>query len=189
VTSTTPDNLITPEEFKKFCEFFYRKTGILFDESKRYFVDKRVVERMTAIQSPDFRSYFMHLRFEDRGEEMQELVNAMTVNETYFFREDYQLQSLVRSILKEVVRDKKTNVLRLWSIPCSTGEEPYSLALYLLECWPLVNDYEIEIVASDIDTRVLASAQKGIYNSRSLQHLPPAYEILYPRGRRPLADL
>ncbi len=73
---------ITDADFEKFREFFYRKTGIQFDTSKRYFVDKRLVERIEITGSENFRNYFVKLRFEANGQEMQELVNAMTVNET-----------------------------------------------------------------------------------------------------------
>jgi len=81
---------ISDEDFQKFREFFYRKTGILFEDSKRYFVDKRLLDRMEATGSDSFRAYFTMLRFQASGEELQALINAMTVNETYFFREEYQ---------------------------------------------------------------------------------------------------
>jgi len=76
---------ITEEDFQKFREFFYRKTGIQFESSKRYFVDKRLLERMQATGNKLFRSYFTMLRFQASGEELQLLTNLMTVNETYFF--------------------------------------------------------------------------------------------------------
>jgi chemotaxis protein methyltransferase CheR len=164
---------ITDADFQKFREFFYRKTGIHFEDSKRYFVDKRLVDRIQATGSDDFRSYFIALRFEARGEELQHLVNAMTVNETYFFREAYQFDCMVNHMLAEVVKSKRRGSrIRIWSIPSSTGEEPYSIALYLLERWPLIDDYEVEILSSDIDTRVLDSAQRGVYSARSVANLP-----------------
>lgn len=167
---------ITVSDFLKFRDFFYRKTGIHFDEGKRYFVDKRLVERIAATGADDFRSYFIALRFEARGEELQQLVNAMTVNETYFFREAYQFDCLVNDMLAEVVRRKKRGGrIRIWSIPSSTGEEPYSIAIYLLERWPLINDYEVEILSSDIDTTVLDAARAGVFTERSVAQLPKPY--------------
>lgn len=167
---------ITVADFLKFRDFFYRKTGIYFDEAKRYFVDKRLVERIEATGAEDFRSYFIALRFEARGEELQQLVNAMTVNETYFFREAYQFDCLVNDMLAEVVRRKKRGGrIRIWSIPSSTGEEPYSIAIYLLERWRLIDDYEVEILSSDIDTTVLQSAQAGVFSERSVAQLPKPY--------------
>lgn len=173
---------ITDADFQKFRDFFYRKTGIHFDEGKRYFVDKRLVERIEATGAEDFRSYFIALRFERSGDELQHLVNAMTVNETYFFREAYQFDCMVKDLLGEVVRRKKPGErIRIWSVPSSTGEEPYSIAIYLLERWPRIDDYEVEILSSDIDTEVLEAAQRGVYSNRSVGQLPRAYLEKYFR--------
>ena len=167
---------ITDADFQKFREFFYRKTGIQFDDSKRYFVDKRLIERIEATGADDFRSWFIALRFESKGEELQELVNAMTVNETYFFRENYQFDCMVNDMLNEVAKRKRAGSrIRIWSIPSSTGEEPYSIAIYLLERWPLINSYDVEILSSDIDTTVLQAAQRGVYSARSVGQLPKSY--------------
>jgi chemotaxis protein methyltransferase CheR len=168
--------VITDSDFQKFAEFFYRKTGIHFDEGKRYFVDKRLVERIEATGAENFRAWFVTLRFEADGAELQHLVNAMTVNETYFFREVYQFDCLVNNLLDEVAARKKPGSrIRIWSIPSSTGEEPYSIAIYLLERWPKIEQYDVEILSSDIDTAVLQSAQRGIYSQRSVAQLPHAY--------------
>ncbi len=166
---------ISNEEFLRFRDFFYRKTGIYFEESKRYFVDKRLIERVTATGNQNFRNYFIMLRFEATGKELQMLINLMTVNETYFFREEYQFECLVRSILTEVVqRKRRHDPVRIWSVPSSSGEEPYSLAIYLLEHWPPVDDYDIELIASDIDTEILEKARQGFYDKRSIARLPEA---------------
>ncbi|MFZ4498648.1 MAG: CheR family methyltransferase [Burkholderiales bacterium] len=164
---------ISEEDFLKFREYFYRKTGIYFEESKRYFVDKRLIERLEATHTPSFREYFVNLRFDTRGTELQALVNVMTVNETYFFREEYQFKCMVTSLLPEIARTKRPGEsIRIWSIPSSSGEEPYSICLYLLEHWPGIDHYDVEIVASDIDTDILAQARQGIYSPRSVQNLP-----------------
>jgi chemotaxis protein methyltransferase CheR len=176
---------ITDADFQKFAEYFYRKTGIHFDDSKRYFVDKRLVERIEATGADSFRAWFVALRFEADGAEMQHLVNTMTVNETYFFREAYQFDCLVNNLMDEVATRKRPGSrIRIWSIPSSTGEEPYSIAIYLLERWAKIDQYEVEILSSDIDTAVLQAAQRGIYSQRSIGHLPPAYLRKYftPHG-------
>lgn len=180
-TAVTPP-VITDADFLKFREFFYRKTGIHFEDNKRYFVDKRLLDRIEATGADNFRSYFIALRFEADGAELQQLVNAMTVNETYFFRESYQFDCLVKDMLAEVVRHKKPGGrIRIWSIPSSTGEEPYSIAIYLLERWPLIDQYEVEILSSDIDTTVLSAAQRGVYSARSIGQLPKPYLDKYFR--------
>jgi len=164
---------INDEDFRKFQEFFYRKTGILFEPSKRYFVDKRLLDRMDATGSRSFRNYFTLLRFQADGEELQHLTNLMTVNETYFFREEYQFQCLVQSILPDLVARKKPGAtIRIWSIPSSSGEEAYSIAIYLLEHWPGIAAWDVEIISSDIDTKILALARQGLYQGRAIQHLP-----------------
>lgn len=172
--------LISDECFTKFREFFYRKTGIMFEDSKRYFVDKRLIERIEVTESLNFRTYFTMLRFEASGKELQALTNLMTVNETYFFRETYQFDCLVNSILEDVTQKKAPGeTIRIWSIPSSSGEEPYSIAIYLLELWPRLAHYDIEILSSDIDTNMLAAAKRGIYSPRSVQHLPAQYLTKY----------
>jgi len=164
---------ISHEEFLKFREFFYRKTGIQFEDSKRYFVDKRLIERIEATDSDNFRNYFITLRFEATGQELQTLTNLMTVNETYFFREEYQFKCLVSSMLPEITsRRKKQRPIRIWSVPSSSGEEAYSIAMYLLEYWPGINLWDVEIISSDIDTKIITQARRGLYSDRSIQHLP-----------------
>jgi len=172
-----------PESFERFQELFYRKTGIIFGAAKRYFVDRRLEERIASTGTGSLRGYLRFLRNDDRtGEELQRLVNAMTVNETYFYREEYQFRCLVTSILPEVVAARKPQdprPIRLWSLPCSTGEEPYSLAIQLLENWSAVDLHDVEIMASDIDTRVLAQARAGRFDRRSVQYLPDRVKRRY----------
>jgi chemotaxis protein methyltransferase CheR len=165
---------INSEEYRRLCDYLYRRTGITFDESKRYFIDRRLAERMSATAAETFASYFALLRtdFED---EVEQLINAITVNETYFYREDYQLRCLVSDLLPERLKVKRPgDAVRIWSIPCSTGEEPYSIAMWLLENWPPVDSHDVEIVGSDIDTEVLAAAREGIFGRRALMRLSPA---------------
>ena len=179
------DTIISQEEFLKFREFFYRKTGIQFEDSKRYFVDKRLIERIEATGSTNFRNYFITLRFEASGEELQTLTNLMTVNETYFFREEYQFKSLVTSILPEITAHKKDfRPLRIWSVPSSSGEEAYSIAMYLLEYWPGISTWDVEIISSDIDTKIISQARRGFYSPRSVQKLPPHLLKKYFRAEK-----
>ena len=146
---------------------------MVFTETKRYYVERRVWERMEATDSPSFASYFARLRT-DTQDEIQHFVNAFTVNETYFYREDYQLKCLTSDLLAERVGDKPAGeAIRIWSAACSTGEEAYSIAIWLLENWPSVDQYFIEIVGSDIDTRVLDLACAGTFGKRSLMRLSP----------------
>ena len=174
--------IISDDDFQKFQEYFYRKTGIQFDHSKRYFVDKRLVERIEANRSENFRTYFTMLRFQASGVELQALVNLMTINETYFFREEYQFHCLVNSILPEIVARKKDHSpIRIWVIPSSSGEEPYSIAMCLLERCAGIHSWDVEIISSDIDTKILTQARAGLYSERSVKHVPKAYMQKYFR--------
>jgi chemotaxis protein methyltransferase CheR len=167
---------ITDEDFLKFREFFYRRTGISFETSKRYFVDKRLIERIEATGTGTFRGYFTLLRFQASGEELQQLTNSMTVNETYFLREEYQFRCLVDSILPQIVhRRVGTDAIRIWCIPSSSGEEPYSVAMFLLEKWTGIKEWDVEIISSDIDTSILRRARTGRYSPRSVQNVPESW--------------
>jgi chemotaxis protein methyltransferase CheR len=164
---------ITAEEFRRLCEFIYRRTGMVFGEAKRYYVERRISDRMIATGSTSFASYFARLRNDVRGE-VEQFINAFTVNETYFYREEHQLRCLSSDILPERIRKRsRGEPIRLWSIPCSTGEEPYSIAMWLLENWPEVDTHEIEIVGSDIDTRAVEAARAGVFGRRALMRLTP----------------
>jgi chemotaxis protein methyltransferase CheR len=164
---------VSGEEFRQLSEFLYRHTGMVFGESKRYYVERRISDRMTALKVPFFALYFSRLRANLDGE-IEKFINAFTVNETYFYREDHQLQCLSSDMLNECVRSRAgAHSLRIWSLPCASGEEPYSIAMWLLENWPQVDVHDIEIVGSDIDTECIAAARAGEYGSRALMRLSP----------------
>jgi chemotaxis protein methyltransferase CheR len=163
---------VTDEEVRRLCDFLYRQTGITLDENKRYYIDRRLAERIAATESPTFQAYFAALRA-DADNEVEHLINSFTVNETYFYREEHQFKCLTSSLLERITLKKpQGHSIRIWSVPCSTGEEPYSIAIWLLENWSKVDQYDIEIFGSDIDTAVLRVAQAGIYGERSIMRLP-----------------
>ncbi|WP_194094404.1 CheR family methyltransferase [Marivivens aquimaris] len=166
---------LSKQDFDVFCEYFYKKTGIEFDESKRYFVDKRLLKRIEETGAKSFRDYFISLRFESSQKEFQNIVNVMTVNETYFYREEHQFKTLTSHVMNELARSDRNadRPLRILSLPSSTGEEPYSIALQLMENWPGLATYDVELEGADIDTDVLDRALEGIYSRRSVQYLPP----------------
>jgi chemotaxis protein methyltransferase CheR len=176
---------VSEEELRAICEFLYRRTGMLFGEAKRYYVQRRISDRMNALGITPFRTYFAYLRSDVDGE-VEKLVNAFTVNETYFYREDHQLRCLSSDLLAERVRAKRPGeALRIWSVPCATGEEPYSIAIWLLENWREVDVQDIEIIGSDIDTQCTAAAAAGEYGARALMRLSPQLVEKYfvPAGK------
>jgi chemotaxis protein methyltransferase CheR len=191
VSSAEVTHLLSVDELESLMDFLYRRTGMRFEKKKRYYLERRVAERMAATHSPDFGAYHSLVRID--AAEAQELVNSCTVNETYFYREEHQLRCLSRSMLPELVRDKRPgDLVRIWSMPCSTGEEAYSIALWLLENWAMVDVYHIEIVGSDIDTRAIRAAVAGLYGTRALSKLPEAVANAYfepeDNGTREIID-
>jgi chemotaxis protein methyltransferase CheR len=161
----------TEAELVRICDFLYRRTGLVYGEAKHYFTERRVSQRLAATGAADFDAYYARLGWD--GAEVEALVNAFTINETYFYREKRQLQTLTGSLLPIVTTGKAPgDPIRIWSMPCSTGEEGYSIAIWLLETWPLVDVYNVEIVGSDIDTGALAAARAGVYGPRALSRLP-----------------
>jgi chemotaxis protein methyltransferase CheR len=162
---------LSRDELQRFCDFLQRRTGMLFGESKRYYIDRRVAERIAAIGARSFAEYFPRLQSDNA--EIERLINSFTVNETYFYREEHQLRCLGNSLLTPIVKGRGPgDLVRIWSVPCSTGEEPYSIAIWLLENWGMVDVYHIEIIGSDIDTRVLSEARSGLYGERAVARLP-----------------
>jgi chemotaxis protein methyltransferase CheR len=171
MTPTDPAEApLSPDHLRRLCAFLYLRTGMSYGETKRYFIERRVADGMGRAGLRSFPAY-LTLLHTDSGE-AEALINSFTVNETYFYREEHQLRCLGRSLLPEIVaRRGPGDLVRIWSVPCSTGEEPYSVAIWLLENWPLVDAYNIEILGSDIDTRVLAEAALGDYGERALGRL------------------
>ena len=154
------------------CDFLYARTGMQFGESKRYYIDRRVADRMAQHHTKSFGDYFALLRA--NADETEQLINSFTINETYFYREEHQLACLSRSILPEIIQSKRPgDRIRIWSVPCSSGEEPYSIAIWLLENWALVDAYNVEIVGSDIDTDIVAQALDANYGQRAVMRLSP----------------
>jgi chemotaxis protein methyltransferase CheR len=162
---------LSADDLRRFCDLLYKLTGLAYGESKRFYIERRLADRIAATGVASFAAYMAMLRL--GGAETERLINSFTVNETYYYREDHQLRCLSRSLLPEIVQRRSAgDLVRIWSVPCSTGEEPYSIAIWLLENWALVDAYHIEIVGSDIDTRALADAVVGKYGERALSRLP-----------------
>lgn len=187
------DFYLTADSLERICDYLYRRTGMIFGEKKRYYIERRVADRMKANGTHSFTFYYGVLRSDPA--EGEALINAFTVNETYFYREEHQLACLTEQLLPELIKTRVPgDKIRIWSNPCSTGEEPYSIAIWLLENWRLVDAYNIEIVGSDIDTAALAEAEAGRYGDRALSRLPPAvvegyFEPISHRRRRLIQDL
>ena len=150
-------------EFKRLREIVHVRTGIALSEAKRELVYGRLARRLRKLNLNSFAEYCRLVEDPD-SEELQELTNAITTNLTSFFREDYHFKQLADEALPYVESKRaRTRRIRLWSAGCSTGEEPYSLAIVLREALAHLSDWDIKLLATDIDSKVVATAAEGAY--------------------------
>lgn len=167
------------KDFTVIRDEVYRKLGLYFEDSKVYFIQKRLEQRMEMRGVESFADYAFLLRFGDSdGQEMQALANLVTTNETYMFREFEQLQAFADHCLPMVLKPREaTNdrQLRIWSAGCSSGEEPYTLAIILQEVMHDCDAWDIKIIATDIDQVRLEMARRAVYEERAVHEVPPEY--------------
>ncbi len=159
--------MLTELYFETLKDIIYKNTGIIFDDRKKYFVENRVKEHMDELNISSLKDYIYLLKTDKNV--LREFISKITINETYFYREFYHLK-----VLSKLVQTEKFPFpIKILSIPCSTGEEPYSIAIVLLEV--LGNPSKFKIVGVDIDKNALEKAKLGIYNRRSVSKLPGEY--------------
>jgi chemotaxis protein methyltransferase CheR len=169
-----------PEEFRLLRDFISGYCGLYFDEASQYFLERRLQNRLVEKQLASFLDYYYLLLYgPEREEELGKVVDVLTTNETYFFREENQLKTFSEEILPEVMERRKLHRrIRIWSAGCSTGEEPYTLAMLVLEN-PQLADWQVEIFGSDISQRVLQTARKGVYTDSSFRATSAYHEGRY----------
>jgi chemotaxis protein methyltransferase CheR len=145
--------------------------GLYFDESSKYIIERRLNRRLKIHMFDNFRDFYRFLLYDKRkDEELSSIVDILTVNETYFFREMNQLNAFSDEICEEMFKLKKNEKkFRIWSAGCSSGEEPYTLAMLLLEKGIKISGFDIEILGSDINRRVLQTARKGVYRKNAFR--------------------
>ena len=162
--------------FRLLRDFIHNYCGIYFDDGSKFLLERRLNRRLEQHQLRNFSEYYHFLRYDrKREEELVVLIDNLTTNETYFFRENAQLRAFAEEILPEIrERNAERRSLRIWSAGCSTGEEPYTIAMLLLESGTWWRDWQIEILGSDINQRVLHTARKGVYKKGSHRSTPPA---------------
>jgi chemotaxis protein methyltransferase CheR len=171
-------NELTDEECARFCGLIYRAAGIRIADNKRVMVGNRVRRRLRATGIASFREYYAYLTSPAGAREMPLFLDVITTNETYFFRDPQHYQWLGKEFLPEVARlapaHKHPRRLRIWSAACSTGEEPYSMAIEILERRPLLAGWRIKVLGTDISGAALDEARAGAYDARSVRHVEPA---------------
>lgn len=150
--------------------------GLYFDDGSKYLLERRLARRIRSLHLDDFRDYYRFLRYDKNSEEeLAAIIDLLTVNETYFFREQNQLKAFSEEILEELrEKNRDRRSLRIWSAGCSTGEEPYTIAMLIQETGNFAG-WDIEIYGSDINQRVLQAARKGIYRRNSFRTAETRY--------------
>jgi chemotaxis protein methyltransferase CheR len=155
--------------FRQLRDGIYKRTGMYFADSSKYLLQKRLSPRAKELNFDSFQKYFYFLQYDPRAEsEFDQIYDLVTTNETYFFREPAQLTAFAEEIIPEILAQKTVKKVRIWSAGCSTGEEPYSIAMLLAEAGQFERA-SFEIFASDINQAVLAKARKGHYRENAFR--------------------
>jgi chemotaxis protein methyltransferase CheR len=167
---------ITAEEFSAFRELIHREAGISLSDAKKQLVCSRLGKRLRHLKLESFSQYYDYLMNDDpRGEERLQMINCLTTNKTDFFRENHHFEFLRDQLIPEL-RDRAVRGgpkrLRIWSAACSSGEEPYSIAMTVREALAGSPGWDVKILASDIDTVMLAAAEQGIYKQDRVADVP-----------------
>ncbi len=179
--------LLKPEEFRLLRDLLAQRTGLSFSADARPSIERRLRERLAVVGAPTFADYYQYLRFNPRAaSEWEEAIDLLTTNETYFFREDYQLRSFSTEVLPMLhAQAQARKRLTIWSAGCSTGEETFTIAMLILQSG-LFDGWEVKVFGSDISKRCIAAARRAVYGPSSFRATPAdakrAYFIERPDG-------
>jgi chemotaxis protein methyltransferase CheR len=178
--------------FRLLRDQIYKRTGMWFSDSSKYLLQKRLSPRAKELSFDTFQKYFYFLLYDPRADaEFDQIYDLVTTNETYFFREPAQLTAFTEEIIPDILERKAIKKVRIWSAGCSSGEEPYSLAMLLQELgW--FSRAAFEIFASDINQQVLSRARKGHYRESAFRATDPSIRDKYftrdPEGSWKISD-
>lgn len=180
----------TDDDFERIRRFVSENTGIVLSDAKKNMVYGRLSKRIRKGSFDDF-SEFCDAIEEGNEYEQEFLINAITTNLTAFFRENHHFEFLADTVIPELVKEKGPNKrLRIWSAGCSTGEEPYSLAITLKEALPNFNQWDVKILATDLDANVIEHGKRGIYTAERIEGLSPdRAKRWFRRGKGANADM
>ena len=176
----------TEGEFKLFRDLIHAHTGIALGPHKRTLLQARLAKRLRTLRLTSFTEYHRHLEQDPTGEELTHCLNAITTNKTEFFREGHHFRYLTEELVPALrTRSARTGnrSVRVWSAGCSTGEEPYTIGITLLEALGGTRGWDLRILASDIDTEVLDRAAAGVYSLEQVAAVPrPLLARYFLRG-------
>ncbi|MDD2897184.1 MAG: protein-glutamate O-methyltransferase CheR [Desulfuromonadaceae bacterium] len=163
---------MSDDEFLLLRDCIYAHCGLFFDLDSKYILEKRLSHRLEDLKMPSFYDYYHYLKYNrNKDKELTDIMDVLTTNETYFFRESYQLKAFSDEIIPELIKVKSARgnrTLRIWSAGCSTGEEPYTIAM-LLSIIPELSDWKVEVIGTDISQKVLQQARRAVYGKASFR--------------------
>ena len=168
---------MSDELFNEYRQYIYKASGIYFTDAKKYLLEGRIARRLAVNKLQNFEEYLRFLRSPNGRVEMNGLFEAITINETYFFRANQQFEALEKIIIPETISAKGNTfnpIYKIWVAASSTGEEAYTIAIIILE--KLKNRYpqvQFQILASDINNAVLEQAREGVYKEYAIRNVPP----------------
>lgn len=158
--------LYTDRDFKNIASLVYNACGIVLGDHKKEMVYSRLARRIREHQLSSFKAYLNYLQ-DNKDQEFDAFINAITTNLTSFFREAHHFEFIQSHFVPAILKtNSHTQRVRVWSAGCSTGEEPYSLAMMLLNAFP--SNWDVKILATDLNSHVLAKAQKGVYTAANI---------------------
>ncbi len=178
------EDILSERDFRRISEIVYRHCGINLHDGKRELVRARIAKRLRLTGYESATDYLDAVLAQPEGEEFTQLIDCLSTNLTSFFRENGHFQYLVESFLPELLeRKRKAGVKRIrgWSAGCSTGQEPYSLAMELLGATDEGRSWDIRVLATDISTKVLRTAEQGQYDKSRVETVPPDRRVKYMR--------
>ena len=181
---------VSPALFQKFQKLIYAETGIWLGGAKTALLCGRLFRRLRALQMDSLESYYECVSAPEADDERARMIDAITTNETRFFREPKQFDFLAQKVLPRWQREAESGLrprrVRIWSAGCSSGEEPYTIAMLLARHLPAEAGWDVRILATDISNRVLEKATKGVYPINRLSELPP--DVLHAFMLRGVAE-
>ena len=176
---------ISTQEYTTLTDLIEQRSGLHFEQNKDYFIKIRLAKRMELNKCDTVNDYIRFLRLDSTQRELDEFVDALTTNETYFYRELPQLMAFIEGVLPLIMEKKRARSLkslRIWSAACSTGCEPYTLAILLKEHVPDIADWHVQIIGTDINNQILHKCRVGVYGDRALKDVPPQIKSKYFKG-------
>lgn len=170
----------TQDDFKLIRDAIYNHSGIYISNDYQGIFMRRLERRLLALSMDSFHEYYYYLKYnQQNNNELQKLMDVITIKETYFFREIDQIKTLVNEVIPELRREKPDETIKIWSAGCATGEEAYTIAMLCIEKGYHLGESRVEIFANDISQEAIQKAKQGVYKQTSFRTTDPLYTQKY----------